>query len=329
MLPYFASYLSTINNGDDNYTGYISKCNYIFALTICGQSISFPLGGQMGTRFGAKPTIIIGCLIQSIFGVLCTYFVCDNYILVYFTYGILFGVGIGIDYPNIFVIVMQWYPTRKGFVNGIVLCGFGISALIFDKVQTVLINPNNYQQHPETGFANHEIIRHFPFIFLYLGSSFFVMQTVGVLLMSQPSRSTASPDPIVSSINEETLPLIRVDEPATNEAQEEEGFDVIQVIKDIRFWHLYANFFVDGMIIVVVSTQWKVYSNALGIQDDSYLSLIGSISAIFNGCGRIIFGAILDHTSSFRFTLGTVNLLLCILLYLWPFCVGGAMPFIW
>eukprot|EP01084_Bolivina_argentea_P277113 473000_1 len=121
MLPYFASYLSSVNNNTNNYLDYISKCNYIFACTICGQSIFFPIGGKLGSKFGIKKTIIIGCIIQSVCGVCCTYFICSNYMLIYLTYGILFGVGIGIAYPNILVVVMKWYPNNKGFVNGIVL----------------------------------------------------------------------------------------------------------------------------------------------------------------------------------------------------------------
>lgn len=110
---------------------------------------------------------------------------------------------------------------------------------------------------------------------------------------------------------------------------EESGYDLIDVIKDTRFWQLYFNFFIDGLIIVFIATQWKIYSNSLGISDDSLLSLIGSVSAIFNGLGRIVFGLILDKTESFRMVLGTINILLTILLFTWPYCIGTAMPFIW
>ena len=43
MLPYIASYLSTTNS-DHNYLEYVPKTNYIFACTICGQSVVFPIG---------------------------------------------------------------------------------------------------------------------------------------------------------------------------------------------------------------------------------------------------------------------------------------------
>ena len=196
--------MTSVNSNHYDYSQYITKCNYIFACTVAGQSIFFPIGGKLGNRFGIKLTIIIGCIIQSIFGVLITYFICNNYLWTYLTYGIIFGIGIGISYPNILVVVMKWYPNNKGLVNGLVLCGFGISALIFDKVQTILINPDNLEQDAITGFTDDEIIRNFPYIFLYLGGIFFVMQIVGVLLMSYPPNNLSKNGAINESMSYRT-----------------------------------------------------------------------------------------------------------------------------
>lgn len=340
-------------NDDYSYSEYITKCNYIFACTVAGQSIFFPIGGKLGNKFGLKLTIIIGSIIQSILGVLITYFICDNYMLTYLTYGIIFGIGIGISYPNILVIVMKWYPNNKGIVNGIVLCGFGISALIFDKIQTILINPNNLSQDALTGFTDGEIIRNFPYIFLYLGGIYFIMQIIGIVLISHPpqnyvaqyrqTENTESNEtlneriPLISmsnilgnhALDNESITSENALDTETTNNNTENGYDLMDVLKDFRFWQLYFNFFIDGLIIVFITTQWKIFSNNLGINNDAYLSLIGSISAIFNGGGRILFGWILDKNGSYRFTLGCINVLLSILLFSWPYCHGNVMPFIW
>lgn len=112
MLPYFASYMASEGNGD--YAHYLSLCNYIFAFTVAGQSLMFPVGGWLGARIGYKWTILMGGAIQSVLGVLMTYFVCSQPMLTWLTYGVLFGVGIGIAYPNILVVVMDWFPEHKG-----------------------------------------------------------------------------------------------------------------------------------------------------------------------------------------------------------------------
>lgn len=36
-----------------------------------------------------------------------------------------------------------WFPGQPGLVSGLVIGGFGLSALIFDNVSTAIINPQN------------------------------------------------------------------------------------------------------------------------------------------------------------------------------------------
>lgn len=37
----------------------------------------------------------------------------------------------------------QWFPSKKGLVNGISLAGFGGGAFIFNQIQSFYINPAN------------------------------------------------------------------------------------------------------------------------------------------------------------------------------------------
>jgi len=277
----------------------------------------------------------MGGAIQSILGVVMTYFVCGQAMLTWLTYGVLFGVGIGIAYPNILVVVMQWFPEHKGLVNGIVLSGFGLSALIMDKIQTALINPENVEQDESTGFTDTALLSRFPSVFLYLGALYFGMQCVGVLLISNAPGSTVTVPPQRSDDDQEREPLVgglmvsTETERVRGDDGDGDSHSVMEVVRDRRFWALYFNFFVDGLVIVFIATQWKLYSNKLGITDDAFLSTMGSISSVFNGGGRPLFGAVLDKTGSFRFTLGGVNLLSTALLLSWPYCSGRAMAMIW
>ena len=315
-----------------------------------------PIGGRLGAKFGCRRIIFIGGFIQSIFGVMFTYFGCGKLSVSSFTYGVLIGVGVGIAYPNIVVVVMKWYPNHKGLVNGIVMSGFGMSALMMDEIQTALINPDNLKQDEETGFTDSDMMDRFPYSFLYLGALYFAMIVIGVLLLSNAPDDTVSvPDTGHSAevLNEkEGTPLIQMStssvEMATNadtvapnssvvdindiqqpRTSKLEGFDVSEVLQDLRFWALYFIFFLDGLVFVVIATQWKLYNVELGITNDAYLSTMGAVSAIFNGGGRIVFGFIFDKTGSFRYTLGAVNLVSTVLLVTWPYCVGMVMPFIW
>ena len=36
------------------------------------------------------------------------------------------------------------FPDNKGFANSVILFGFGASSIIFDQVETLYVNPDNY-----------------------------------------------------------------------------------------------------------------------------------------------------------------------------------------
>ena len=38
---------------------------------------------------------------------------------------------------------MKWFPKNRGLANGLILFGFGFGSLIFNFIQTFIINPKN------------------------------------------------------------------------------------------------------------------------------------------------------------------------------------------
>jgi hypothetical protein len=38
---------------------------------------------------------------------------------------------------------MKWFPRRKGTAMGFVVGGFGGGAMVFNQIQTAIVNPNN------------------------------------------------------------------------------------------------------------------------------------------------------------------------------------------
>ena len=61
------------------------------------------------------------------------------YILYIFSYGI----GNGLAYISPIQNAWLWFPDRPGLCSGIILSGFGLSALIFNNIVFILVNPNN------------------------------------------------------------------------------------------------------------------------------------------------------------------------------------------
>ena len=50
--------------------------------------------------------------------------------MLYITYGVLAGLGIGVAYNVVIATVSAWFPDKKGLCSGCLMMGFGASALL-------------------------------------------------------------------------------------------------------------------------------------------------------------------------------------------------------
>ena len=54
-----------------------------------------------------------------------------------------------------------------------------------------------------------------------------------------------------------------------------------------------------------MQVQWKIFASSyMGITDDALLSMIGSVGALANGAGRLMWGIFYDWSASFRLSMG-------------------------
>ena len=187
ISPYIVSYIRNESHPRDLTSG---TSAWIYACALVGQASSMFIGGWLNDKIGPRWTTLLGSWIMSA-GVLLSYFTIQySYYLLLVTYGILFGVGVGIGYIGPLACAMRWWPKWKGGANGFVVAGFGLGALIFDAVQTAYINPENYSptssNSGEKYFTQQDLIDRVPNIFLILGGIYAVMQFVGCMLLFNP-----------------------------------------------------------------------------------------------------------------------------------------------
>ena len=60
-----------------------------------------------------------------------------------FFYGIMTPIGTGINNWTPILCACEWFPDYKGFVSGLMICGFGFSAFAFGPLTTYLVNPDD------------------------------------------------------------------------------------------------------------------------------------------------------------------------------------------
>src|SRR3712207_9347015 len=54
----------------------------------------------------------------------------NSLVLLYLTYGLLGGIGIGLGYIVPVATLIKWFPDKRGFITGIAVAGFGGGALV-------------------------------------------------------------------------------------------------------------------------------------------------------------------------------------------------------
>eukprot|EP00058_Branchiostoma_floridae_P015308 XP_002600796.1 hypothetical protein BRAFLDRAFT_95083 [Branchiostoma floridae] len=120
MNPYLTSYIRERSSPSD-LTYKVSV--WLFSLQIAGLGLSMFVGGYISRRIGPRWTPLLGGWLMSA-GVALTYFtVRHSFYAILATYGLMFGLGIGIAYTAPLACAMKWMPEKKRMVDGLVLAG--------------------------------------------------------------------------------------------------------------------------------------------------------------------------------------------------------------
>jgi MFS family permease len=59
------------------------------------------------------------------------------------SYGIIFPIGVGLQFFVNINTVWEWFPENKGLVGGTMIGGYGLGVFFFGIITTGIANPNN------------------------------------------------------------------------------------------------------------------------------------------------------------------------------------------
>jgi OFA family oxalate/formate antiporter-like MFS transporter len=97
------------------------------------------IGGKLQSNMSAPKIVLLGGLMLSI-GMFTTAFLPSSLAwLMYITYGVIGGFGVGAAYNTILSAAQKWFPQNRGFAVGVVICAFGASTVIFAPLVEALV----------------------------------------------------------------------------------------------------------------------------------------------------------------------------------------------
>lgn len=235
-----------------------------YTLTMCFFCVGGLGGSLLIKKLGLKPSVIIAGLVAGLGFIFTGLFTTNNAPLLYLTYALMAGGGIGIVYNLIISSVNAWFPDKKGLCSGCLMMGFGSSTLILGNLASALFDI------PSIGWRSTYVI---------LGVALGIALTLTGILLERPTAEDTLPEAKVTAIAEENFE--RVD------------LSPIEMLKRFSFWRAFI------LLICLTAVGSSVISFArdlaisVGANGSLATTLVGVLS-VCNGLGRILTGRCFD-----------------------------------
>ena len=280
-----------------------STLAFNFTLTMCFFCLGAFFGSLICKKAGPKITLIISGLLVAT-GFISTGFLNESspQALLYLTYAILAGTGIGIAYNIVVSTVCSWFPDKKGLCSGALMMGFGVSTLLLGNVISILFENESF------GFSK---------TYITLGAVIGTVIIIAGIILKRPNADTAFPAP-------------KHKKSASKENFETRDFTTKEMLKSFTFWRA----FVCMAFITAVGNTVISFARDLMLSVDAIptlaTTLVGVLS-VFNGIGRIVTGAFYDALGR-KTTMVTANVLTIVaagvtltgvLVHSLPVCIVG------
>ncbi len=198
--------------------------------------------------------------------------------LLYIGFGVFCGLGAGVAYNAIMSTMSAWFPDKQGLISGILLMGFGISSFLIGNIFTAVTPVDGSNAWQTT--------------FWILGIIILVILVICALIFKKPEPG----------YQPESKPTSKQKRKPREPASE---IPIGQMARKPTFWMYYLwAIFVSAEGLVLVSQASGIATEVgIGFSAGVIATVVGLVS-IFNGVGRVIFGALYDR-AGYRVTMLT------------------------
>ncbi len=243
------------------------------------------VGGLWSNRSGPRVVAMTGGLLYGL-GVALASQADKGLWLLYLSYGVIGGIGLGFAYIVPIATLVKWFPDKRGLMTGVAVGGFGAGALVTAPIARSLIAKNGVLA-----------------TFLYLGVAFLFVCVIAAYFMENPPAGFRP---------EGWTPSAAL--------QKREGggdFTLAQALRTWQWWALWLLLFLNTSAgIGVISQESPIFQEVAGVTAAAAAGMIG-IVAFGNGAGRIFWAWVSDLIPR-RFVFLIMFLLQAVLFWVLP-----------
>lgn len=245
-----------------------------FTFTMCFFCLGGIVGGMLLARIGFRLTCIISAILAGS-GFAISAAVGGNIMVLYISYGLMSGLGIGMAYNAVISTVSMWFPDKKGLCSGVLMMGFGASTLILGKLADSIIN------NPEMGWRT---------AFRIIGIALGVIILIAGAIIKRPEQSEALKKAVLED--------------------DGKSYTAVKMLKSAAFRKAFILLVFLVAVGNTVISMAKDLALSVDIAASTATTLVGVLS-ICNGLGRVITGAVFDKYGRRTTMLGANIITIC------------------
>jgi MFS transporter, OFA family, oxalate/formate antiporter len=241
-----------------------------FTLAIFFLGVGTIVGGLWQDKVGPRKVATVAGVLYGI-GYMLAGFSVTHHSLdgLYFAYGVVTGVGMGMGYICPVATLVKWFPERRGLMTGVAVCGYGAGALIMSPLAA-------------RGIVAHGV----PATFWSLGIVYLVLVVAAAQFYANPPQGWR--------------PAGWEPRSAVAKAATTYDYTVREALGTWQFWLLWLMLFLNVSAgIMIISQASPMAQQLVGMTPVAAAGMVGLIS-IFNGTGRVFWAWVSDHLGRAR-----------------------------
>src|SRR6266550_3668302 len=262
----------------------ISEVTLTFTISIFVLGFAAFFGGLWLNRQGPRIVALTGGVLYGL-GVFLASF-SHTLSWLYFSYGLIGGIGLGLGYIVPVAVLVKWFPDRRGLITGIAVGGFGAGALITAPVATRLIQ--------SVGVLS---------TFAYLGVAYLILTVISGSFMQNPPDGW---QPEGWS-------------PTASQTSQRAGHDFVlsEALKTWQWYALWLLLFLNTCAgISIISQEAPIFQELTGASAIVAASMVG-LASIGNAVGRVFWAWVSDLITR-RATFAVMFILQALLFWFLP-----------
>lgn len=243
----------------------LKSVSYTFMLAILFLGIGTIIGGLWMDRVGPRKVATVAGFIYGL-GYLVSALAVSRHSLggLYFGYGILGGIGMGMGYITPVATLVKWFPDRRGLMTGVAVAGYGAGALIMSPIAARTIDSLGI-----------------PATFAILGIAYLILVVAAAQYYANPPQGYRPAGWEPTS--------------AVSRAATTFNFTVKEAMSTWQFWLLWFMLFVNVSAgIMIISQASPIAQQLVGMSAVEAAGLGVGLISIFNGVGRVFWAWVSD-----------------------------------